>query len=405
MSDTTQVNALLVMLIGAAIVLAALIRDVFARLGVPALVGYVGLGLLLRVADSQWGVLNEAAARGFDLLASLGIVALLFKVGLESHPAALAEKLPQATVVWLGNMGLAAAAGFVAAYYVVGLGLVTALVVAVALTATSVGVAVAVWEEAGALDSSNGQLLVDVAELDDISGVALMALLLAVVPLLNGGDGELWGTIGATAAGFLAKFALFAGLCYLFAHYMERSLIRIAARLERLPGRMLTVVGVGMIIAAAAGWLGFSLAIGALFAGLVFSRDPEATKTERSFIDLYEFLTPFFFIGIGLQMEPAALGPALDLGLVLLVAAVLGKVVGAALPALLITGTGSAVILGLSMVPRAEIAMVVVYEARRLLGARGVPDAVYGAMAVVSVGTSVLAPIALRRMFNRWPQT
>lgn len=402
-SDAAQVNALLILLVGVAIVAGALVKGIFGRLGVPALVGYIGLGLLLRVTDNHWHVLNETVLDSFEFLASLGIVALLFKVGIESHPRALAEKLPDATLIWLGNMALAAVLGFAAAYYIGGLALAPSLVVAVALTATSVGVAVGAWDEAGQLQSPTGQLMVDVAELDDISGVALMALMLAVVPVLHTGDGAVWGPIGQTAAAFFGKFAAFAAACYLFAHYLERSLTRVTARLERLPGRMLTVVGIGMMIAALAGWLGFSLAIGALFAGLVFSSDPVATKTETSFVDLYEFFTPFFFIGIGLQVEPVVLGPALGLGALLLVAAVIGKLVGAALPALLITGAGSALLIGLSMVPRAEIAMVIVYEARQL-GTHVVPDTVYGAMTVVTLGTCVLASLLLRWSFRRVPE-
>jgi len=75
---------------------------------------------------------------------------------------------------------------------------------------------------------------------------------------------------------------------------------------------------------------------------------------------LYDFLAPVFFIGIGLKLESEALTGALGAGAVLLVAAVLGKWVGTALPARLMGPRDSALVIATSMVPRAEIAMVIV---------------------------------------------
>jgi Kef-type K+ transport system membrane component KefB len=210
-------------------------------------------------------------------------------------------------------------------------------------------------------------------------------------------------TLGTTGGLFLAKLFLFAGLCYLFSQYLERGLIHLTALLEPAAGLMLTVLGLGLVIAALASWLGFSLAIGALFAGLVFSRDPEAVKTEAAFNDLYAFFTPFFFVGIGMQIDPATAAQGLGLGAVLLIAAILGKFIGAGLPALLVTGASGAVLLGVSMIPRAEIAMVIVDQGHQL-GEGAVPAVVYAGMVIVSAGSCVLAPLALRPLLHRWPQ-
>ena len=64
---------------------------------------------------------------------------------------------------------------------------------------------------------------------------------------------------------------------------------------------------------------------GIIFAGLIFSRDPEAVHVDASFGPIHDLLVPFFFIGIGFQVEPGLWGAALTPGLVLLAAAVLGK--------------------------------------------------------------------------------
>ncbi|ALP53868.1 hypothetical protein Tel_12385 [Candidatus Tenderia electrophaga] len=403
MTDPGQVDALMMSLVGAAVVAAVLINALSGRLGVPALVGFLLLGVLLRLADSHWQFLSEPVMTAFRFMANLGVVALLFKVGLESHPRALAAKLPSASLIWIGGVFVSAAMGFFASHYWLSLALVPSLVIAVALTATSVGVSVAAWEEKGALASDKGALLVDVAELDDISGIALMALLFALVPVLLNGGGAFWPTLGGTAAWFLAKFSLFILFCLLFARYGEARLTRLTAQLRDPPERMLVVLGIGLLIAALAGSLGFSLAIGALFAGLVFSNDPEAVKTEKSFQDLYAFVTPFFFISIGLHIDPASLGSGLGMGSALVAVAILGKLIGHGLPAWWISGASGAVLIGISMVPRAEITMIIMHQGQQL-GPEVVPDSAYSAMVVVSMMTCLLAPMALHPLLNHWPQ-
>ncbi len=396
-----HVSALQVLLIGLAVTLAVVVKGVAQRFSLPALVGHLLLGVLLRAADAQWGFMGPEIRSAFDLLASLGIVALLFEVGLTSHPRALAEKLPTASVLWVGNMLAAFAAGFGTVYWILGGDLLAALFTGTALTATSVGVSVAIWQESDALDSPSGRLTLDVAELDDIGGVALMALLFAVAPVLDRG-GSVWGALGSTFGVFVAQFLGFALFCYGFSRTLEWRITRGASRLGS-PERMIVVAGVGFVIASIAGWLGFSLAIGALFAGLVFSHDREAVRTETSFRDLHAFFTPFFFINIGFHVDPSALGGALSVGAVLLFAAVVGKLVGVGLPALWTTGTGGAVLVGVSMIPRAEIALVVMHQGRRL-GEDVVSTELYSAMVVVSALTCLLTPFVLRPLLRRWPQ-
>lgn len=393
----------MVMLVGAGVLAAVGVNALSGRTGLPAVAGFMLLGILLRLVDNHWAFLNDQVLVAFRFMANLGVVALLFKVGLESHPRALLAKLPSASLIWIGGVILSAAAGFFTAFHLLDIALVPALVIATAFTATSVGVSVAAWEENNALKSDNGELLVDVAELDDLSGIALMALLFALVPVLLDGQGEFWPTLTNTAGLFALKFTLFVLVCLLFASYGERRLTRLMAGLRRPPERMLLVIGVGFLIAAFAGSLGFSLAIGALFAGLIFSGDPKAVKTEKSFQDLYAFVTPFFFISIGLHIDPATLTTGLGIGLALMVAAVAGKILGHGIPALLIGGGGSGLLIGVSMIPRAEIAMVIMHQGQQL-GPQVVPSAIYSAMVVVSIGTCLLAPLLLSPLLKRWPQ-
>ncbi|MDB9305078.1 MULTISPECIES: cation:proton antiporter [Cyanophyceae] len=406
MNESVQGLPLLVLLVGMAIAIAILIKSGLERIGVPALVGYLVMGFVLRLIDNQWDILSlEGQEEIFQFLAQLGIIALLFRVGLESDLAGLMRQLSRASIILAGDVLLSGGLAFVVSYWWLQLGLISSLFVSTAMTATSVGVAVGVWQEEEATDSPNGQLLLDVAEMDDISGVILMALLFAIAPTLKDSvDASLVPILAQTAASFFFKSILFATFCYVFSRNFEAAVTGFVRRIEKPPDPMLTVASIGFIIAAIAGLLGFSVAIGAFFAGLVFSRDPEAVKLDTSFTTLYEFFVPFFFIGIGLQIEPHALTTALGLGSALLIVALLGKIIGAGVPAVFMTGWVGGILLGVSLVPRAEITLIIMQRGL-LLGNWAISPEVFAAMVAVCAVTSIVTPLILHRMLEQWPQT
>jgi Kef-type K+ transport system membrane component KefB len=387
-------------LIGLLLVVGLFLQARLRRTAVPPVVVHLGLGFALALADWGGGWLGGSGREAIDLLGSVGIVFLLFRVGLESNVRKLAQTLRGASLVWLADVTVSGSLGFLVAHIGLDLALVPSLFVAVALTVTSVGVSVSVWREEGALDSKRGRLLLDVAELDDISGIVLMAVLFAVAPLLHEGHTALALPVARTTLGVLVRLALFALAVALFARFLEAPLTRLIARLEPAPDRLISVVGVGLVVAAAAGALGFSPAIGAFFGGLAFSRDPAAVKLDAYFDPLYDFFTPFFFVMIGMRVGPESLGVALPLGLLLFLVAAAGKLLGAGGGGLLELPPRSAALLGVSMIPRAEIAMVVM-QYGMLLGAWAVSAEIFSAMVVVSLLSCVTAPIGIRSELRR----
>ena len=296
----------------------------------------------------------------------------------------------------------AALLGYAAARYLLDLSLVSSLVVGTALSATSLGVSIGAWEEAGRVDSPLGIQLIDIAELDDLSAVALMVLFFSAFPVVTNGDGQLLGEVlASTGLWMLAKACLFASFCLVFARWIERPLTGFFERFRHGPDPALAVAGTAFLIASLAGWLGFSIAVGALFAGLAYSRDPSMVKLEASFSTVYDLFTPFFFISIGLALDPAALTFSLIWGSVLLVAAVVGKVVGTAVPVWIADGPRPAILMSISMVPRAEIALFVT-SAVRFAVPEAVPDALYGAIVFVCAVTCLVPPVLIRFLMDRW---
>jgi Kef-type K+ transport system membrane component KefB len=233
--------------------------------------------------------------------------------------------------------------------------------------------------------------------------VLLLALLLALVPALQRGDQDvLWPLAGATAAVTLS-LAVLVGLGVLFARHVEASLTRGFARAERRPDVIVLVTGVGLVVAALAGLLGFSLAIGASLAGFAFSRDPRRQAIDRAFGAVFQLFTPFFFIGIGLTLELEAVGLALGTGAVLLVAGVAGKLLGTGLAVARTSGWTAGLLIGVSMVPRAEIALIIMRQGQRL-GEAVMPGSLYAGMVFMSLASSVLASLAIPALLRRYPQ-
>ena len=391
----------LVLLVGVTIILSILIKAGLEKIAIPPLVGYLLLGAAMGFINSQVYFLSPSVREVYAFLAELGIISLLFRVGLESNLAGLIRQLPHASFILLGNLSFSGIIGFLAASKLLQLELIPSLFISIALMATSVGIAVSVWQEAKALNTEDGELLIDIAEMDDIAAIAFMSLFFAMIPVLNGDvEANIIPIFIQTISPFLLKVILFGIFCLILFRYLEQPMTRFFERLEPAPDPMLMVTGMAFIIAALAGLMGFSVAVGAFFAGLVFCRDPDAVNFDASFGTLYEFFVPFFFIHIGLQLEIESFAASLNFVIILLIVAVLGKVVGTGLPAVLTTGKASALLLSISMIPRAEIAMIIM-ERGRQLGDWAVSPQIFTSMILVSGITCIVSPLLLRPLLQK----
>ncbi|EGJ50180.1 cation:proton antiporter [Desulfocurvibacter africanus] len=397
--ESTHDLSVTILVLGLTIGLAMLIKAFFSRGILPTLVGYIGLGLGLRLVEQGWGAPYPESRDIFLFLGDAGLVALLFRVGLESNLRRLRSQIGRASLVAVGDICLAGIVAYGACRWLLSLDLTQSVIVASALTATSVGVTVSVWQAAGSLNTRTGALLVDVAEMDDIAGVIILGLVLALASDLRTGHVRLEAfetVLGLT----LARLALFTAVCFAFARYLERPLMAFLRHWEVPADLNLTMTALGFILAALAGLLGFSLAIGAFFAGLAFSRDPRALPLDRGFTPIYELLSPFFFIGIGLRIDPASLPMAGLASLVLLLAALLGKLLGNGLPVWFLENRRAALLVGVSMAPRAEVTMIIMQMGQGL-GDWAVPDAIFAAVVLSSVLTCIVGAVLVKVMLDK----
>lgn len=396
---------ILTLVIGLVLLAVRLFGSYLRRIGLPAMVAFILLGIILRASDSHFEWMTTAGEDVFEFLAKLGLVMLLFRIGLESDIKMLFKRLRSASLIWLGNILISFAIGYATAYYLLGFDLIPSLFTGSALLATSVGVSIGIWKEAGQLKSRLGEILTDVAELDDITGIIVIAVLFSIVPLLREqtSSGTLLMQVLQESGMILLKLILFGGICLLFSIYLEERLVRFFKNLQEESEPIIVIAGFGIVLASLAGLMGFSLAIGAFFAGAAFARDPEHVKIDASFSSLYSFLSPFFFIGIGLKVSLISASAAIGVGAVLTVAAVIGKIVGTSTIAIFSEGLGGSAILGISMIPRAEIALIIMQKGLAL-GSWAVSSKLFSAMVFVSAVTCIMTPLVVRTMLNRWPQ-
>jgi Kef-type K+ transport system membrane component KefB len=358
--------------------------ELFERLKQPAVVGEILAGVLIGPQVLGWAHASEP----LQVLAELGVLFLLFNVGLETRPSELRR---------VGAPAIKVAVGGVVAPFLLGYGLmlglgtsqVTALFVGVAMVATSVGITARVLAGMGLLTAHPSRIILGAAILDDILGL----LALAVVSSFAKGPVNLLqiSTTLATSLLFVVVILAFGGK----ATGGARPLVERAAI-----GHALYILAIALCLALAvvAGWVGVAPIIGAFLAGTALAEWSEETGLHHRTQDLTEFLLPFFLVSIGMQLQIDSLQKPSVLLLAggITVLAVIGKLVGCGLP-LWKEGRAMALQVGWGMVPRGEVGIVVAQLGLTM----GVLNADLFAVALfMAIATTIIAPPAIARAFS-----
>ncbi len=358
-------------------------EEVFKRIGQPALIGEILAGVL--VGPSLLGLVEPGEV--LEVFAELGVVFLLFWVGLETRLSEMravgriAATVGGAGVVlpFLGGIGLG---------IVLGESTETSVFLGAALAATSAGITSATFLDLGIARSPAARTVLGAAVVDDV--LALILLSVAVGMAADGGvDIADIGLSIALAVGFVAFIAL-GGTRLL----QSRPQLLQAPRFADSP--LLPAVILCLGLAAFAAEIGLAALIGAFLAGMIVAETRDQHPIEEEVKPLYAFFPPFFFAFIGIQLDLDALldGHALLLLVTITALAIVTKLIPAYLGARGL-GREQASIVGIGMVPRGEVGIVVA----SIGAAEGVIDAeLFGVVVGMSILTTLLAPFALRRL-------
>ncbi len=285
-----------------------------------------------------------------ELFAEIGVVLLLFQVGLETRLHELLRVGRTALAVGVLGVVLPFAGGFAAAELAGG-DLSLAIFLAAALTATSVGITSNVLRDLGALTSTGGRIILGAAVIDDV----LAIMILSVATGVAAGSFEVGNILSLLVVALLFIGVVVIGGTRILRR--RRSILTDPAFAETpfLPG-MIVMLG----LAALASYIGLAAIIGAFLAGMVVGESSERHALEAEVAPVAAFFTPFFFGFIGAQVDLAGLAnvEAIVLLAGITTLAVLSKFVGAFIGALG-QGPRGAALVGWGMVPRGEVGIVV----------------------------------------------
>jgi len=382
------------------LVAARVCAEVFSRLGAPTIIGELFAGILLGPTLLNWVTPNDV----LKLLAEIGIILLLFEVGLETDLGRLIKSGFRSIVVAISGFVLPFVFGFTASYYLFDLDILVALFIGGTLTATSIGITVRVLADLGRHQSHEGQVVLGAAVIDDLMGVFLLAVLY---------EFAVSGTVSLANTGTIV---LYVGGFFVLAPILARiisPLIKHFHKISTTPGLIPSaLVSMVLFFATLAHLVGAPYLIGGFVAGIALSRrfflpfgmalqaDPEFVQNVHNQMKpIIHLFTPIFFVMVGLSLDLTAVdwssGFIWSFSLVLVAVAVIGKLLG---PWLIKETTPLRLIIGMAMVPRGEVGLIFAELGRTA----GVLDAeVYAGLILVIAYTTLASPIWIKQYYQR----
>ena len=393
------VDAALLLVIALVLASAKLLGDLVERLGLPAVLGEITAGVVLGNLDLVGLPGLEPLLRDpqLALLGELGVILLLFQVGLESNLSQMAK---------VGGTALAVACVGVVVPMGLGYGVHallapdrtwhTHLFIGAVLAATSVGITARVFKDLGRIDSPTGRVVLGAAVIDDVLGLIVLAVVSGVVASADGG-----GTLDAVAIlTIIGKAVGFLAIAIVLGHPVSKRLYRAASVLE-VHGVLLAVsLAFCLVVAYAAHEVGLAPIVGAFAAGLVLDEvvfHDHLAKGDRPLEAQLEpvgqLLTPLFFVLTGAHVDLAAFAntEALALAGALTVAAIVGK------QACALVAFGDGVhkrSVGLGMIPRGEVGLIFAATGANLTlgGEPVIGPTTYAAVVLVVMITTLVTP-------------
>jgi Kef-type K+ transport system membrane component KefB len=363
---------------------AKLLAEVFERLGQPGIVGEILAGVLIGPHVLGWMAPNDF----LRVLSDLGVMFLLFRVGLDVKSTEL---------IRVGGTALVVAVAGVALPFLMGWGIAAlwgeprleSIFIGAAMVATSVGITAQVLAARGLLETRAAQVILAAAVVDDVLGLIVLAL---VSGMAKGSvhylDVVLSGLLALAFTAFVARFGT---------RTVRRVMPRLRARLSLAEGEFALAMTLLFALSVLAVYAGVAAIVGAFLAGMALSETAD-WRVSNLTDGVAELLVPFFLAGIGLHFDvtPFRAPSTAALAGVIVVAAIVSKFVGCGLGALRM-GRGDALRIGVGMVPRGEVGMVVAQIGLRM----GVMNpGIYGVIVLMSVATTLVAPPLLKLAFR-----
>jgi Kef-type K+ transport system membrane component KefB len=357
-----------------------------SRIGQTAVLGELLVGVL--IGPGGLGLVHETPA--LHALAEIGVLILLFEVGLESDLQDLLRAGLQATLVAVVGVLVPFGLGFSVMFWL-GYSALVAVFVGATLTATSVGITARVLADLGRLQDPAAKVVLGAAVVDDILGLIILAVVTGIAQT---------GSVSAgSVAILLGKAALFLMAAILLGVRVAPVLFRWVAGMQARGTLIVYSVVFAVGLAVVADVIGLATIIGAFAAGLALATTERRQHIEERIKPIADLLVPIFFVTIGMKVQPSMLKPSGDGGefalmMILTAVAVASKLV-----------TGLSVYqrgvrrwpVAVGMVPRGEVGLIF---AGAGLAAAVIEQDVYSALVVVVMLTTFVAPPWLKILYR-----
>ena len=365
-----------------------LFGELSERIGQPAVLGELLAGVLL--GPSLLGLVPLSS--GILLIAEIGVLLLLFEVGLETDLGELIRVGGPAMTVALVGMALPFLGGYVLTR-VAGFTTLTAIFVGAALTATSIGITSRVLSDLKVLGSREGQIILGAAVADDVLGLVVLAV---VSQIAATGSIGMWNA--AKAAGLSFVFLLAA---IVVGMPLGRLLVRIVGRASVRGILVAASIAFALLAALGAQTAGSAAIVGAFAAGLVLARTNRGNDIQNAVRPIVDVFAPVFFVSIGAQVDVSYLNPAVPanrpallLALGLTAVGALGKFAAGYAA----WGRVRRSFIGAGMIPRGEVGLIFAQIGRQN-GA--LPEPVFIAVVLAVFATTFVTPPLLKALRPR----
>jgi len=367
----------------AILVAAKLMGELAEKIGQPAVLGELLAGVLL--GSSVLGIVDPQV-EAVHLLAEIGVIILLFEIGLETELRRLIQVGAASAVTAVVGVAVPFAGGYLTADFL-GLEMMEAVVAGAALTATSVGITARVLSDLGRLQEPESQIVLGAAVIDDVVGLIILGV---VSGMVAGADVTAMtvGRITGIAFGFLIV-ALIVGML----------LVPRIFRLLSKVGKPETLATMGLALAFLLAYLadlaGSALIIGAFAAGLVLAPTPYAHTVEEGVARLGHFFVPIFFVAVGAAVDVRTFADpqVLLVGGALIVVAIVGKMLAGYAPFWI---DAKKSVIGVGMVPRGEVGLIF---AQMGLTSGVLSAGLFSALTLMVMVTTFMAPPLLKVLF------
>jgi Kef-type K+ transport system membrane component KefB len=379
-----------------------LFGELAERIHQPAVLGELLAGVLL--GGSVLGIVpvDGPAGEVVRVLAELGVLLLLFEIGLETDLREMFRVGPASLSVAL--VGVVVPFGLGYAYWAFvphpasGHGDLTtsAIFVGATLTATSVGITARVLSDLGRMASPEARIIIGAAVIDDVLGLVI----LSVVSGMAAG-------VAISVLGILRTLAVAVGflvVAVLVGRYLVPKLFDVVVRMRVRFVLLVFAIAFALALAGVASLAGSALIIGSFAAGLILSGTNQFDTIEHEVRPVASIFTPIFFVSVGSSLNLGLLNPASPGARATLTVA--AAITGLAIVGKLAAGWAAPwerfqrLVVGVGMVPRGEVGLIFADIGRR---AGVLSEDMFGAVLLMVMATTFVTPPALKALFGREP--